>query len=333
MPTSYAIVMVRAARELGFDLLDGLSLTLAALEASEFMAMDDYLVLLDRFTQCQKAPDWGFRFGERLTMSAHGPLGFGAVSAPTVRDGLLFLARYLPTRNGYTRATIEQHGHALHFVIHHDPVMNAFRSRASETLAVIFQSYIETAGASAEPLVWRFPYPPPPHRPAYERWLRGGCYFDATDFRLEVPRSVSMVPSPFRNDAAYRSTMAQCEALMLESSDDTLERKVRGILASAMERRVMESVPITGIPVAEEIAPQLGISRRTLIRRLKDAGTTFQSIRDELMKMHIETLIGDPALALRDIAHRLGYSEAANFTRACHRMFGASPGTLRQRRE
>lgn len=331
MPTSYAIVMYRAAMEQGVDLLAELPVAPGDLESSEFMSLDHYLELLARYTALQTDPNWGFRLGEQFSMSAHGPLGFGAISAPTVRDGLIFLARFMPTRASYATTSIESRGNALHILIRHDPLMASFLQRSCETLSVIFQSYIESAGASAQPLIWRFPYPKPDHHELYGRWLHGGCYFHADCLRLEVPGSIGMVPSAFRNDAAYRSTMAQCEALLLEMSEDTIDGKVRGILASYIERRATESVPVTDIPTADEIAGQLQISRRTLIRRLKEAGTTFQSIRDDLLRAQAESLLARQELPLRDVAYRLGYADAANFTRACRRIFGESPRTLRER--
>ncbi|MDZ7683940.1 MAG: AraC family transcriptional regulator ligand-binding domain-containing protein [Gammaproteobacteria bacterium] len=330
MPTSYAIIMVRAAGEQGVDLLEGMALTPQTLEAAEFMSLVDYVELLSRYTAMQDDPEWGFRFGEQLSMTAHGPLGFGAVSAPTVHDGLLFMVRYLPTRASYASARVDEHANALTITIRHDTNMDRFRVRACETLAVVFQSYIETAGASADPMIWRFPYSPPAHHEAYGRWLRGGCYFEEDEFTFEVPRSVSMVPSAFSNEAAYRSTMSQCEALLAELSGDSFETRVRSILTNAIECRALETVPVTDIPTADSLADQLDISRRTLIRRLNDSGTTFQAIRDAVIKAQIEKLVADSDLSLGDIAARLGYSEAANFTRACHRMFGKSPSALRQ---
>lgn len=330
MPTSYAIVMVRAAREQGVDLLDGTAMTAEALESREFMPLGDYVELLSRYTALQDDREWGFRFGAQLSMTAHGPLGFGAVSAPTVRDGLQFLARYLPTRASYATARVEEHTNALTIAIRHDADMEQFRVRACETLAVIFQTYIETVGASAEPITWRFPYPAPAHVEAYGRWLRGGCYFDRDEFALDVPRSVSMVPSAFSNEAAYRSTLSQCEALLAELTGDSFEARVRSILTNAIECRVLETVPVTEIPTTTSLADQLDMSRRTLMRRLNDCGTTFQAIRDEILKAQIEKLVANPDLSLGDIAGRLGYSEPANFTRACMRLFGKSPSMLRK---
>lgn len=116
---------------------------------------------------------------------------------------------------------------------------------------------------------------------------------------------------------------------MQRASMSPLVDRVRGILASHIEQRAGEDYPVTAIPSADQVAAQLQISRRTLIRQLKDAGASFQSLKDELLAGQIEVLIGQGTLSMAEIANRLGYADGANFTRACRRMFGVTPTELR----
>lgn len=331
MPTDYAIVMIRKAREQGVDLLEGLPLTLADLERNELMPVEDYALVLERFSKLPAEPDFGFRLGGLFSMANHGPAGFGAMSAPTIRDGLLFLSRYIETRTPYTSCRFEYRRLDLHLEFAQGEIAQPFRRRSCETLSVIFQSYIESAGGTAAPTRWRFPYARPAHHDCYGRWLRGAYSFDAPCLRLEVPSSVCAVPSAFRNDAALASNTSQCEAILIEAGEGGLVEKVRSMLGSRIERRVREAVPVTEIPSADTIAALLGISRRTLFRQLKDGGTTFQTLKDELRREQMEVLLRSSQLSLAQIAERLGYAEAANFTRACTRLFGEAPRSLRAR--
>lgn len=330
VPTDYAIVICRMAREQGIDLLEGLPITLAELEDRSYMALPEYLQILERNSEIQDETDWGFQQGQLLGMANHGPLGFGAVSAPTIRDGLFFLARYIPTRISYCSATVVQKPSAFHVVFRHDEIVRPHLRRMCETMSVVFQNYVETVGASAQPLVWRFPYEEPEHGDEYNKWLRGGYYFGAANLRLEVPRSIGMIPSAFRNDDVYKSTMSQCEAILAELSTDAFPEKVRNLLTTFVDRRVNETVPVTIIPSAEDVADQLKVSRRTLIRQLKQSGLTFQGLRDDIVRQHLEGLLVTTTLPIKDIGERLGYADAANLTRACKRMLGETPRRLRR---
>ena len=81
---------------------------------------------------------------------------------------------------------------------------------------------------------------------------------------------------------------------------------------------------------ASEIARKLGVSRRTLARRLAAEGLTFagvvQSLKCDLAKRHLT----DQTLSISEIAWLLGYQDVSAFTHACKRWTGSAPRALRQ---
>jgi AraC-like DNA-binding protein len=81
----------------------------------------------------------------------------------------------------------------------------------------------------------------------------------------------------------------------------------------------------------EEVAERLAVSTRTLIRRLREAGTTYRDLRDAHRKKRASELLSDTSLTAAEVAYRLGFEDASNFGKACHRWFGCSPGALRKR--
>jgi AraC-like DNA-binding protein len=74
----------------------------------------------------------------------------------------------------------------------------------------------------------------------------------------------------------------------------------------------------------------LGITPRTLQRRLKSAGLTFQEVLDQLRYELALPLLKDKQHTLLDVALELRYSDAAHFTRAFRRWSGMSPREYRQ---
>ena len=73
-----------------------------------------------------------------------------------------------------------------------------------------------------------------------------------------------------------------------------------------------------------------GTSFRNLQRRLRAEGTSFFDIRDEVRRQIAQNLLRDSDGSLAEIAQRLGYSDACNFSRAFRRWTGISPGRYRQ---
>lgn len=82
----------------------------------------------------------------------------------------------------------------------------------------------------------------------------------------------------------------------------------------------------------ERIAREIGMSSRTMRRKLAEEGSSFQQVLDECrMRQAVFEFRTRPDLSIAQIALRLGYAEHSNFTRAFHRWSGMSPHAFRAR--
>lgn len=83
-------------------------------------------------------------------------------------------------------------------------------------------------------------------------------------------------------------------------------------------------------PTLDGIAHRLGLSRRTLQRRLDDAGTRYADIQQQVMAERAKSLLAGDTLPIGRIAHELGYADAAHFTRAFLEWTGMTPSHWRR---
>ncbi|MEM1361384.1 MAG: AraC family transcriptional regulator ligand-binding domain-containing protein [Pseudomonadota bacterium] len=83
-------------------------------------------------------------------------------------------------------------------------------------------------------------------------------------------------------------------------------------------------------PTLRKTAELLGVSERTLSRRLAETGNRFRDIADEARREAAETYLADPALSISEISFLLGYVDQASFGTAFRRWTGTSPGRFRQ---
>ncbi|WP_374534613.1 helix-turn-helix transcriptional regulator, partial [Phenylobacterium sp.] len=83
-------------------------------------------------------------------------------------------------------------------------------------------------------------------------------------------------------------------------------------------------------PDVVAVAAELGLSTRSLQRRLGEAGASFTALRDEARMTEAMVLLSRSQLALPDLARRLGYSQESAFSRAVKAWWGASPRDLRR---
>jgi len=92
---------------------------------------------------------------------------------------------------------------------------------------------------------------------------------------------------------------------------------------------VIELALHDGYPRVEWVASKLGLTRRSLQRRLHEQGAMFNHITENLLKRRAEVLLGQGDAAVTEVALMLGYADPAHFTRAFRRWTGMTPSQFR----
>ncbi|MGP8305018.1 helix-turn-helix transcriptional regulator [Vibrio sp. YIC-376] len=80
----------------------------------------------------------------------------------------------------------------------------------------------------------------------------------------------------------------------------------------------------------EQAAHQLGVSKRTLQRRLNEKHMSYSQCIDFAKQKHALALLADTQLTTKEIAYQLGYEEPSNFHRTFRRWYEFSPMQYRQ---
>ncbi|MBB4863239.1 AraC-like DNA-binding protein [Pseudomonas nitritireducens] len=107
-----------------------------------------------------------------------------------------------------------------------------------------------------------------------------------------------------------------CGELALTLAATPTARQVQQLL-------LRDSASLLGAAV---VAERLGLSERTLQRRLAQEGQSLQLLNDGIKQRLAERLLRESRMDLHGIAQCLGYAEAASFSRAFQRWTGQSPG-------
>jgi AraC-like DNA-binding protein len=118
--------------------------------------------------------------------------------------------------------------------------------------------------------------------------------------------------------------------LLIKYCEEALDRRgpARTTLRSSVENAMAPLLP-HGKARAVEIARRMGMSHRTLARKLSSEGLTFSGIAEELKANLAKHYLGDGDLPISEVAWLLGYREVSAFTHACKRWTGMTPRQLR----
>ncbi|MET0239055.1 MAG: AraC family transcriptional regulator ligand-binding domain-containing protein [Sphingobium sp.] len=97
----------------------------------------------------------------------------------------------------------------------------------------------------------------------------------------------------------------------------------------AQARGVIMQLLWTGQCTNESVSDALKLHPRTLHRRLRDEGTSFQRIKDEVRRDIMLYYLQQTDMDCMRISEKLGFAEQSVMTRICNRWFAASPTQIR----
>lgn len=110
---------------------------------------------------------------------------------------------------------------------------------------------------------------------------------------------------------------------------DAEEMPLYGDFAACVEHLLLLGMR-AGRPSIEWVSGRLGMSRRSLQRRLTDERVTFAEIQQHVLLRKAKQMLAESDLPLNRVAFELGYSDPAHFSRAFHSWVGAPPSTWRR---
>lgn len=175
----------------------------------------------------------------------------------------------------------------------------------------------------ADPLEARFSYPAPAYAEEYEQILRLPVRFDAGEDGVLFPISMMESSNPSA-DSALRQLLQQYAA-------DQLARVPSQVLLSQRVRAAIRSNLPLGSLRADAVAEKLSMSDRTLRRRLREEGTRFQEVLDEVRAEQAQRCLASEKRAIDEVASLLGFSDASAFTKAFRRWTGQTPADFVRR--
>jgi AraC-like DNA-binding protein len=153
----------------------------------------------------------------------------------------------------------------------------------------------------------------------YEAALGAPVQFGAADDALILPRALLDQPVAGADPAAARALEAHLDRELLQLGSAPFPDQVRSLVVGLLGAGSSLSGDIG------HLARQLGVSRRTLQRRLADAGTSFRAVTDLARREVALAEMAKGTATTTDLAFLLGFSEHSAFARAFRRWTGQSP--------
>jgi len=301
--------------DLGFDLdrFDDPDLRVPYLAASRLIA---------RCAEATGCEHFGLLVGQRAGPSTLGVPGFMLRVAPDVRSALQDLVHHLDLHDEGGVPFVETAGEVslLGYAIH-QPGAKASAQIYDLSMAIACNIMRTLCGkgwrATEVMLSHRAPRDPAP----YQRFFQAPLRFDTEQTAVAFPSR--WLDQPLASADALLHRHLEAEASLLHArADGGVVRGLRQLLRKTLGTQKL-SIAL--------VARQLGMHERTLNRRLRAEGTTFQRELEAVRHVTAQQLLDETAMSLAQVASALEYADASAFSRAFKRWAGVTPAQWRAR--
>lgn len=269
-------------------------------------------------------PDFGMRLAKKQNgVGSFGPLGLVMQGSATFGDALAYVMTHNYAHSLAARVWMERRADAQQVLMRHDILLDGLPNKAQAMEQILLLGHLAAlhmTGGLARARAVRFRHLPVSGRRSYRRYFGCDVYFgcdeDGVVFSLQDLARPIIDP----------------DRQAFEAMIDFIERQhtSRRPPAHAEVRGAILSLLPGGDASNERVARALNLHRRTLHRRLRAEGTSFQKVKDEVRRDILQYYLQRTDVDLTRISQKLGFSEQAVMSRCCQRWFDATPTQLRQ---
>ena len=254
-------------------------------DAEARIPAEQFMAVIQRAIDHSGQPALMLQLGSQLRVTSHGILGYAAMSSATLAEALALTTKYVQTRSPLLVANVTVKGRTAVLQVDEAAVMTEGRRGLFELCVGALSSVAGfLTGDRFRVRRLSLPYAEPPYLAEYRRIFDCPIAFDSEAAAIHFDAHLLAMKLPFADEAAKKLAAQRCddELAAIAASDD-LEQQIRARLLKV--RRAMPSL--------DEVARQLGLSPRTLRRRLRTIDTSYQrilnNVREELAVQYLRT--------------------------------------------
>lgn len=264
----------------------------------------------------------GFEIGLSLPLTSHGSLGMAIMCASSMPEVFDLLSRFWTVQERAVNLSVSTLPEHTCISLHVNLPLG------TEIQRVYFECILTVLFRSLQMLIGT-------EKPTGQFFLRGEAQgyvprfadrlptmlHDSTVWQYCIPADVANRKLPMSNPPVLALAVQQCERELALISGDSSH-----FLAQIQQ---MLTLGESGYPSQNEVAIKLGVSLRTMRRKLDFWQTSYRELRDMACLRDAICLLDTTDLSVQQIAYRLGYASSGNFARVFRQQTGQTPKAYR----
>lgn len=266
----------------------------------------------------------GLRFGATRDARDAGLIGYMGIASQTLGDALRNLSRYSRVFSDAIEVDVSNLATAgdLRWTFRISGTLRT-RQMIEFSAANLVQATRQLTGRNIVPVELTFAHPRNEHLDSFDRFFGCKVLFGEAEDRLRFRQSDLLTHLVNADDRLLAILRAYCDEILGSHAQKSPP------LVEEIERLIVQRLT-GGEAKADTIAAELGMTRRTLTRKLAELGTSFQSLLEGLRKELAQRYLRDSGINMAEIAFLLGYTETSTFNHAFKRWTGKTPRQMRR---
>lgn len=287
------------------------------------ISLDRLCRMLEALALLSNDRQFGLKAGLAFEQGASGPFGYALMHAPTVRDALVFLGKNLGKVSQTSICTLEIGAREGRLEWTFSPLILKRDQYVDMGAVMALSRFRAILGEDMSRVRLELEREKPDNVSLYRQSLCKNIVFGAPINALVFPADLLARTNANADPRLFVMMSTQMEAISNKRPDT-------GDLMTRVRTHVIENLGNMP-PTLGTAAASLGLSERTLQRRLSEAGTNMKDVIDDGRRELAERLLTQTSLSLSQIGYKLGFSAPSAFTRSATRWFGVSPSVFRHR--
>ncbi|WP_431160836.1 AraC family transcriptional regulator ligand-binding domain-containing protein [Flagellimonas beolgyonensis] len=303
---------------LGMDVLASLE---PVNNTQEHIPIESLLAVYEMAEQ-KLVPGFGLRQGKQLHSTDYGTLGLSWKTCLRAAEVLKNVKRYMVLVTNDGNITLEEGPLETKLVLHREVHRHGIKTANEVSFVMLTGVLNEVSGKPIKPIQVHFKHKlsGPDH---FSEYFDCPVIYDASENVLTF-NSKDLQVSTIKADKFIHQFLVE------RMEEEKSKLKVEGDFLAQEINQLLDQSISSGIPSLTQVSEYLGMSARTLKRRLAERNLSFRALIQKKQKETAIDLLSNSNQSIGEIAFLTGFSEQSAFNRAFKRWTGSSPNLYRK---
>jgi AraC-like DNA-binding protein len=291
-------------------------------DPEERLSVRSQVALLDEAAIALKDDRLGFTLARDFDLREIGLLYYVMASSQTLGDALKRVARYSQTTNEALVVRYREGNRLIINLSYSGVPRHSDRHQIEFCMFAVLRICRVLTGRNLVPQHFSIAHYRSEGTAEMSRFVGTKVEFGADTDEFALNANARELPVIHADPYLNNLLLKYCEAALTDRRGNVSQLRTR------VENAISSLLP-HGRVVVDDVARSLGMSKRTLARKLSDEGLNFTEILQQLRRDLADGYLDDPKLHISKIAWLLGFNEVSAFTHTFKRWTGKTPSQMR----